>query len=37
MVIITADRPGEIVPVNAQTERLLGFTREELLGKACTP
>ena len=32
MVIIRADS-GEIVLVNAQAERLFGYTREELLGK----
>ena len=32
MVIIKADN-GEIVLVNAQAERLFGYTREELLGK----
>jgi len=32
MVIIKADSTGEIVLVNAQTERLFGYTREELLG-----
>ena len=33
MVIIAADSEGEIVLVNAQAERLFGYTREELLGK----
>ena len=33
MVIINADAGGEIVLVNAQAERLFGYTREELLGK----
>jgi len=33
MVIITADSTGEIVLVNAQAERLFGYTREELLGR----
>jgi PAS domain S-box-containing protein len=33
MVIIQADSRGEIVLVNAQAERLFGYTREELLGK----
>ena len=33
MVIIKADDSGEIVLVNAQAERLFGYTREELLGK----
>ena len=33
MVIIKADSSGEIVLVNAQAERLFGYTREELLGK----
>jgi PAS domain S-box-containing protein len=33
MVIIKADSSGEIVFVNAQAERLFGYTREELLGK----
>ena len=34
MVIIKADSSGEIVLVNAQAERLFGYTREELLGKS---
>jgi PAS domain S-box-containing protein len=33
MVIIKADSHGEIVLVNAQAERLFGYTREELLVK----
>jgi len=33
MVIIKADNRGEIVLVNAQAERLFGYTREELLGQ----
>jgi len=33
MVIIKADSTGEIVLVNAQAERLFGYTREELLGR----
>jgi PAS domain S-box-containing protein len=33
MVIIKAESSGEIVLVNAQAERLFGYTREELLGK----
>jgi PAS domain S-box-containing protein len=33
MVIIKADSSGEIVLVNAQAERLFGYTREELLGR----
>jgi PAS domain S-box-containing protein len=33
MVIVKADSRGEIVLVNAQAERLFGYTREELLGK----
>jgi PAS domain S-box-containing protein len=32
MVIVKADGEGEIVLVNAQAERLFGYTREELLG-----
>lgn len=31
--IVTVDREGRIVLVNVQTERLFGYTREELLGK----
>ena len=31
--IVTADRTGGIVLVNAQTERLFGYEREELLGQ----
>ena len=34
MVIIKADSSGEIVLVNAQAERMFGYTREELLGKS---
>jgi PAS domain S-box-containing protein len=33
MVIIKADMTGEIVVVNAQAERLFGYTRQELLGQ----
>jgi len=33
MVIVKADRDGEIVLVNAQAERLFGYTRDELLGQ----
>ena len=33
MVIVNADRDGEIVLVNAQAERLFGYTRDELLGQ----
>ena len=33
MVIIKAEGEGEIVLINAQAERLFGYTREELLGK----
>ena len=33
MVIIKADSTGEIVLVNAQAERLFGYTRAELLGR----
>jgi len=33
MVIVKADSDGEIVLVNAQAERLFGYTREELLGQ----
>lgn len=32
--IVIANRNGEIVIVNAQTEKLFGYPREELLGKA---
>jgi protein-histidine pros-kinase len=31
--MVIANRAGEIVLVNAQTERLFGYSREELLGK----
>ncbi len=31
--IVIADRQGDIVIVNAQTEKLFGYPREELLGK----
>ncbi len=34
MVIIKADSTGEIVLVNAQAERLFGYTRAELLGRS---
>ena len=33
MVIIKAEGSGEIVLVNAQAERLFGYTREDLVGK----
>ncbi|HUD65332.1 MAG TPA: PAS domain S-box protein [Candidatus Sulfotelmatobacter sp.] len=31
--IVVADGEGKIVVVNAQTEKIFGYTREELLGQ----
>ena len=33
MVIVRADRDGEIVLVNTQAETLFGYPRDELLGQ----
>ena len=35
--LMVVDPKGVIVAVNPATERLTGYSREELLGQSCTP